>query len=142
MKEVSVGVLLPSSSIYPIGKQFEKGLKSELNSLEDVQVEFIPEFTGQGEVKQLENAIEKLKSYHYVDLIAGWVSNKGLMEVAEKVKGETPYFINICVLYKHANYLRVICSGIGITKIFYSIFLPVNDLAAWYFPDSIQKSLI
>ncbi|OEK00314.1 hypothetical protein BFP97_01755 [Roseivirga sp. 4D4] len=94
MKEVSVGVLLPSSSIYPIGKQFEKGIKSELADLEGIEVEFIPEFIGQGEVKQLENAIEKLKSYHSVDIITGWVSNKGLMEVSEKVKGNTPYYIN------------------------------------------------
>lgn len=94
MKDISIGVLLPSSSIYPIGKQFEKGLKASLAEIEDVNFELIPEFIGQGELRQLENAIEKLKSYHDVDMIAGWVSNKGLMEVSEKVKGKLPYFIN------------------------------------------------
>lgn len=94
MKEISIGILLPSSSIYPIGKQFENGLKSVLTDTEEERVVWVPEFIGQGSVKELEEAIEKLKNYHHVDMIAGWVSNKGLMEVSHKVKGKTPYYIN------------------------------------------------
>ncbi|MFY0591877.1 phage tail protein [Roseivirga sp.] len=46
MKEVSISVLLPSSSIYSVVKQFEKGLKSELAGLKDIQVEFIAQRSG------------------------------------------------------------------------------------------------
>lgn len=93
MRELSVGVLLPSSTIFPIGKQFQKGLKSVFSSAEGVDVELVSEFIGQGDLKQLESAIEKLKSFHDVDLITGWVSNKGLMAASEKVNGNTPYYI-------------------------------------------------
>lgn len=138
MKEVSIGVLLPSSSIYPIGKQFEKGLKASLAEIEDVTFELIPEFIGQGELRQLENAIEKLKSYHDVDMIAGWVSNKGLMEVSEKVKGKLPYFINN--LGEHAPNPSKIPENVRLNSI--NLWQQIWSLGHWAVSDLGKNGMV
>jgi branched-chain amino acid transport system substrate-binding protein len=53
MKTLHIGLLLPSSSIVPMGKLFEKGLKEGLSEKStDISIEITKEFIGQGGVKQ------------------------------------------------------------------------------------------
>lgn len=98
MNSLSIGVLLPSSSIVPMGKDFETGLKVSLKQhLSEVQgeVELIPEFIGQGSRAMVEDAINKLLNYHHVDMITGILSNRIAMEMAEKFeKHKKPLLIN------------------------------------------------
>lgn len=115
MREASIGVLLPSSSIYPIGKQFEKGLRSGLSEVEGISFDIIPEFIGQGGIKEVEEAINKLKNFHDVDFITGWVSNKTAAEAADKLKGGKPFLINN--LGEHIPNPTVIPSNVSLNSI-------------------------
>ena len=51
MKKLTVGLLLPVSTIIPMGRDFEQGLKQAINDQVDQhewEIELIPEFIGQG----------------------------------------------------------------------------------------------
>lgn len=95
---IAIGVLLPSSTILPMGKDFERGLKrtfAEKLTTSNCTVEFIPEFIGQGSKSAVEEAINKLIGYHQVDVVTGVLSNQVGMEVAEKFeKNRIPFLIN------------------------------------------------
>jgi ABC-type branched-chain amino acid transport systems, periplasmic component len=98
MNPIGVGILLPSSTILPMGKDFERGLKRTLTEQLDERnctIEFIPEFIGQGGKSTVEEAINKLIGYHQVDVVTGILSNQVGMEVAEKFeKHRVPFIIN------------------------------------------------
>ncbi|KYG78696.1 substrate-binding family protein [Roseivirga ehrenbergii] len=95
MQEISVGVLIPVSTIYPIGKNFQRGLKMGFKTMGgEADIQLFPEFIGQCSVKNMEDAIDKLKSFHDVDFITGWASNMVLTMVGEKLKGNVPCLIN------------------------------------------------
>lgn len=98
MKTLTLGLLLPSSSILPMGKDFERGVKrgmQELMNDETWQVEVVPEFIGQGAYKRVDEAVGKLFSYDGVDMIVGIVSHKVAQRVAEKFeKNRKPFLIN------------------------------------------------
>jgi len=98
MNTITIGVLLPSSTILPMGKDFERALKRELQGRlaeNDIAIEFIPEFIGQGSKVVVEEAINKLIGYHRVDAVTGLLSNQVAMEVAEKFeKHRVPFLIN------------------------------------------------
>lgn len=97
MKKVSVGVVLPSSTIMPMGRDFESGLKKGLKEQlgEEYEVELIPEFVGQGSRRTVGAAIDKLLDYHVADVITGIVSNRVMVDVAERFeKKKKPFLVN------------------------------------------------
>ncbi len=97
-KRVTIGLLLPSSTIMPMGKDFEKGVKKGLNKLEgysDWDIDIVPEFIGQGGKEKILGAISKLLTYDDADIITGVISNKSLAEVAERFeKTKKPLLVN------------------------------------------------
>jgi branched-chain amino acid transport system substrate-binding protein len=97
MDTISIGLLLPSSTIFPIGKNFEKGLKVGLKSLtaENIQVELMREFIGGGDIKFIENACKKFFDFDEVDLVTGIISNRAVVSVAERFKAKNmPLLVN------------------------------------------------
>jgi branched-chain amino acid transport system substrate-binding protein len=98
MKKISIGLLLPTSTILPMGKDFERGVKRGLSDLidnDEWDIEVVLEIIGQGSRKNVQNGVDKLFNYHNVDIITGIVSNKVLAEVAEKFeKQRKPFFVN------------------------------------------------
>lgn len=97
MDTINIGVLLPSSTIFPVGKDFEKGLKEGLKPLADagIQVDLIKEFIGQGDTKLTENACNKFFNYDDADLVTGVISNLSANNLAERFKGQQkPLLIN------------------------------------------------
>ncbi len=96
MKTLNLGLLLPTSSIIPMGKQFEKGLKEVLSiKSPDTTIEISKEFIGQGSVSQTQNSINKLFNYDDVDIVTGILSNK-LAENFSSLfqKQRKPFIIN------------------------------------------------
>ncbi|HTI60166.1 ABC transporter substrate-binding protein [Mucilaginibacter sp.] len=91
-EKLTVGVLLSNSTILPMAKNFNAGLKQGLTGLD---VEIVPEFIGQGSKEQAEKAINKLFSFDNSDIITGIVSNKVGYELSEKFeKHKRPFIIN------------------------------------------------
>jgi len=90
MDKISIGVLLPSSTIFPINKEFEKGLKEGLKPLaaENIEVELNKEFIAGGDIKLIENACDKLFNFDDVDLVTGIISNRAAVSVAERFKSK------------------------------------------------------
>lgn len=83
MNITQIGLLLPTSTIFPIGKDFEKGLKAALGDAAG-SITIVKEFIGSGGTKQTEEAINKLFSYDEVDIITGIVSGKVTEYMAPK----------------------------------------------------------
>ncbi|MBC8051667.1 MAG: ABC transporter substrate-binding protein [Sphingobacteriaceae bacterium] len=96
MNKISIGLLLPSSSIFPISKDFEKGLNAGLKQNDpDLEVEIIKAFIGQGSVSQTEDACNKFFTYDDADIVTGIISGKVADEIAEKFnKRKTPLLVN------------------------------------------------
>jgi hypothetical protein len=97
MDKISIGVLLPSSTIFPIAKEFEKGLKEGLKVLtsENIEVDLIKEFIAGGDTKLTENACKKFFDFDDVDIVAGIISNKAAIAVAERFKSQKiPFLIS------------------------------------------------
>lgn len=98
MNKLTVGLLLPVSTIVPMAKDFEQGLKQAIKeqvNLQEWEIELIPEFIGQGSRIRVEESIDKLFSYDHVDLVTGIVSNMVGMAVAPKFERyKKPFIIN------------------------------------------------
>lgn len=98
MKKVTIGLLLPSSSVISMGKDFERGLKSGLQNLVDVEqwdIELVPEFIGQGSKEKIASSVSKLLTYDDADIITGIISNKSITELAERFsKANKPLLIS------------------------------------------------
>lgn len=97
-KNISIGLLLPSSTILPVSKDFEQGVKRGLKTLTtngDYAIEFMPEFIAEGSKEKTEAAVNKLLTYYNVDVITGIISNRTLQVLSEKLsKTKTPVIIN------------------------------------------------
>ena len=95
-KKVSIGLLLPSSTILPMSKEFETGFKKSISNIKDEwEVEIHPEFIAQGSAKRVEEALDKFFHYHQVDLVSGIISNRVAMMVSDKFqKNKKPIVIN------------------------------------------------
>ncbi len=97
-KKISIGLLLPMSTILPMSKQFETGFKEGLKSLqteEGWEVALYSEFTGSGSQRKNEEAINKLVSFHEVDVVSGIVSNHVAATLVSKFKEhKRPFIIN------------------------------------------------
>jgi len=96
MNTLSIGLLLPNSSIFPMGKQFEKGLKETLSAKDTgISFEFFRELIGQGGVTQTENCLTKLLTYEDVDVVTGILSNKVAEKFSARFKGtQKPFLLN------------------------------------------------
>lgn len=95
-KKLTVGVLLSNSSILPMAKHFSTGLKNGLKELsQEIELEIVPEFIGQGSRELAENAITKLVGFDDADIITGIVSNKVGVDLSEKIANvKRPFIIN------------------------------------------------
>ncbi|MGQ7857371.1 ABC transporter substrate-binding protein [Pedobacter sp. WC2501] len=95
-KKLTVGVLLSNSSILPMAKHFSTGLKNGLKDLnQEVELEIVPEFIGQGSRELAEAAITKLVGFDDADVITGIVSNKVGIDLSEKIANiKRPFIIN------------------------------------------------
>ena len=94
MDTVTIGLLLPTSSILPLAKDFDKGFQKGLKSIElETEIEIIREFVGQGNLSVTENALGKLFGYHGVDLVAGVISARVTEGIALKFKNKGVPFI-------------------------------------------------
>ncbi len=96
-ENISIGLLLPSSTVLPIGRDFERGVKKGLEGLrlQSRSFEIIPEFISEGSKEKTEQAMNKLLNYHHVDVITGVVSHKTTYGVIDKIKkNKRPLIIN------------------------------------------------
>lgn len=87
MDKIHIGLLLSSSTILPLGKDFEKGLNEAIKLQQDhntLQIEITKAFIGQGGIKQTEETCTKFFTYDDVDIVTGVLSNKVIVEIAEK----------------------------------------------------------
>ncbi|WP_158826613.1 ABC transporter substrate-binding protein [Mucilaginibacter lacusdianchii] len=95
---VSIGLLLPNSTIVPMSRDFEKGIKSALKEHVEAnawEIEYVPEFIGDGSREKVDAAFNKFYGYYSVDLIAGIVSNRTLMGLSDKLaKRKKPTLIS------------------------------------------------
>lgn len=98
MKKITIGLLLPVSTIVPMSRDFEQGLKQAIKDQvgqHEWEIEFVPEFVGQGGRLRVEESIDKLFSYYHVDVVTGIVSNMVGMAVAPKFERyKKPFIIN------------------------------------------------
>jgi hypothetical protein len=98
MNKLTIGLLLPVSTIVPMSRDFEQGLKQAIKDQvdqHDWEIELIPEFIGQGGRLRVEESIDKLFSYYHVDVVTGIVSNMVGMAVAPKFERyKKPFIIN------------------------------------------------
>src|SRR5690349_17313356 len=94
MNSVSIGLLLPNSTVTPMGKDFEKGLKKALHDLQDSwDIEIIPEFIAEGSRDKVDQAINKCLSYHDVDIVSGLLSNKVIGALSDKMDKSNKAFL-------------------------------------------------
>ena len=98
MNKLTIGLLLPVSTIVPMSRDFEQGLKQAIKDQvdqHDWEIELIPEFIGQGGRLRVEESIDKLFSYYHVDVVTGIVSNMVGMAVAPKFERyKKPFIVN------------------------------------------------
>lgn len=88
MEPLKIGLLLPLSTIFPVAKDFERGLKNGLKTDDGdtIAVELIKEFVGQGSTRMTEDAVNKLFNYADVDVVAGILCSKVTEAIAGKFK--------------------------------------------------------
>lgn len=91
----TIGLVLSTSSILPIGKTFEKGLNNGLSVTDDLNVTVIKEFVDQGGVEAVDRASSKLINYEDADLVTGVVSSMVGYQIADRFeKSKKPFIIN------------------------------------------------
>lgn len=84
---ISIGLILPSSTICRMAKDFEKGFVQEVTHLLEgsgYEVEYIKEFVGNGNKDMLSAALDKFFGYDQVDIVTGILSNYSLKNVVQK----------------------------------------------------------
>lgn len=96
MRSISLGLLLPTSSILPISKDVERGIKEGFaQNTSEIALDLVKEFIGQGSIKQTEEAVSRFFNYHDVDVVSGVVSQRVADDVAELFqKRKMPFIVN------------------------------------------------
>lgn len=97
MDKITIGLLLPSSTISPVSKNFEKGLTDGLkqNGSDNLEVTVIKEFIGQGDTRLVDKVCNKFFTYDDANLVTGILSNKSVNQIAPKFKSQqTPLLVN------------------------------------------------
>lgn len=85
--EIAIGLILPSSTICRMAKDFEKSFVQELNNKLDgsgYSVELVREFMGNGNRDVLSSTLDKLFTYDQVDIVTGIISNYSLQNMVDK----------------------------------------------------------
>lgn len=98
MQTVTIGLMLPTSSIRSMSKDFERALKKAANELlegTDYELEIVPEMIGTGSAQQVDLALDKFFGYHDADLITGITTRHGMSNSIEKFsKRKVPFIFN------------------------------------------------
>ena len=90
-----VGILIPGSSIIPMGRLFVEGFRKQLVTNQEVEIEIVKEFIGQSSIKQVQDAITKLLEFEDVDAVTGIISSRTAVEVAEVfAKNDKVFLLN------------------------------------------------
>ncbi|HSB93723.1 MAG TPA: ABC transporter substrate-binding protein [Flavitalea sp.] len=97
MKTATVGLILPTSSILPMSRHFETGLKSALKGLseEGWEINVVSELVGEGSKKRVAEAMNNLSGHYDADIITGIVSNRVVNALADTLgKSKKTILIN------------------------------------------------
>lgn len=98
MKEISIGILIPTSGILPMGKQFDKSFKKAIGKELDgsgFEIEFHTEIIGQGNPPLIEKALDQFFGYHDVDFVTGLFTAKAMEGFVERFeKRQIPLLMN------------------------------------------------
>jgi len=103
MHTVSVGILLPTSSIRPMSKQFLRAFKkasSEVLEGTNYELEVLTEMIGTGSPKDIDRALDQFFGFHDVDVITGIATRYGLQHSFDRFqKNKVPFVV--CGLGEH-----------------------------------------
>tara|TARA_A100000171_G_C2138693_1_gene152685 strand:+ start:4398 stop:5501 length:1104 start_codon:yes stop_codon:yes gene_type:complete len=98
MQEITIGIMIPTSGILPMGKQFDKAFKKAIKlelSNTDCELEIITEMIGQGNPVMIEKSLDKFFGYHDVNLVTGLFTNHAMGSFVDKFeKRKVPLIIN------------------------------------------------
>lgn len=98
METISVGIMLPSSGIRTMSKDFNKAFKKSINQVlkgSDYEAEVFAEMISTGAPVQVELALDKMFGYHGVDVVSGIASHLGIQGYADKFKKhQVPLLVN------------------------------------------------
>lgn len=97
MKKLHIGLMLPLSTILPIGKDFEAGLNHAIkdNPTNDIEIEITKDYIGQGGTKRVLETLDKYVKFDHVDIITGVVSNRVVEELSYKIQlDKKPFIMN------------------------------------------------
>lgn len=87
-EEITIGLLLPASSIVPMSKEFEIGLKNGLKDQQVFDIEIVKEYIGNGDSKKTEDACVKLLTYDRAELVTGIINGRLLQVLAPKFESK------------------------------------------------------
>ncbi|MGB5981323.1 MAG: ABC transporter substrate-binding protein [Nonlabens sp.] len=91
-KSIDIGLMMPYSSLYPMGKLFKKGLTEALDAHKDkMDYTLYPEFVGPASIEEVNKADDKHASYNDVDVVTGIVNSKTVAEASVSFKNNTHY---------------------------------------------------
>ena len=94
MQTISIGMMTPTSTIRPMGKDYDRAFRKSIESTlknTDFEVEIFTEMIGQGSVQKIEEALDKFFGFHDVDCVTGIMSQAGIQNLTEKFdKKEKP----------------------------------------------------
>lgn len=86
--------MLPVSGVMPsMSKDFKNGVELGLANDSGLEIEIIPELINQGQIQNVSNAINKLCSYHDVDILTGIVSSLAIRELLDTINAKRIPFI-------------------------------------------------
>ncbi|ARN79221.1 hypothetical protein BST97_15195 [Nonlabens spongiae] len=96
-KSLDIGLMMPYSSIYPMGKLFKNGLIEILDHHKDeIDYTLHQEFVGPASIEEVNKADDKHASYNDVDIVSGIVNSRTVAEASASFKKGTQYhFANL-----------------------------------------------
>ena len=98
MDDISIGLMIPTSGIRPMGKHFDRSFRQALNqglSDTDFEVEVITEMIGNGNPVLIEQVLDKFFGFHDVKLVSGLVTSKAIEQSADRFhKRQVPLLMN------------------------------------------------
>jgi len=101
-KIIKIGFLFPYSSIHPnMSNDIMDGFYAALPATYHQYFQFYPEFVDQGGSESVKAAINKLRLFHHVDVLSGFLSYKLLPEILPSGKGKDP----LCFFFDMGEYL-------------------------------------
>lgn len=93
---MKIGLILPGSNILPaMGKDFRKGFELAIKEEQLPDFEIYPAFVNQGSKNDVQKACEKLILYDDIDVVAGIISNRVSLHLADYFQNKkTPLLIS------------------------------------------------